>query len=141
MRTFLFKTEPSEYSFEDLIRDRRTTWTGVTHASALQFLRMARVNDEVFVYHTGDEKSIVGLARIAKGAYADPAHPGTTPDGEAKRAVVDLKPIRACAKVLTLAEIKGDKRFAEFVLVKNSRLSVMPVAEDQAALIRGLCGF
>lgn len=140
MRTFLFKTEPSEYAFDDLVRDKRTAWSGVTNAAALQFLRAARVNDEAFIYHTGEEKAIVGLARVAKAPYEDPEHPGTTPEDLPKRAVVDIKPVRACRTPLSLAQIKSDKRFAEFALVKNSRLSVMLVPGELAGVIRELCG-
>lgn len=141
MRTFLFKTEPSEYSFADLVRDKSTPWTGVKNAAALQALRTAKVGDDVLVYHTGDEKAIVGLARIAKGPRQDPDQPGVTPEGFPKFAVVDLAPIAAAPRPVTLAQIKADKRFAEFALVKQSRLSVMLVPTTMDKALRKLAGW
>lgn len=140
MRTFLFKTEPSEYSFSTLVREKKTTWTGVKNAAALQTLRTAATGDEVLIYHTGDEKAVVGLARVSKGAYADPAQPGQTPEGLPKFAVVDLVPLRAAASPVTLASIKGDSRFAEFALVKQSRLSVMLVPTALDKVLRKMAG-
>ena len=80
MRTFLLKTEPDTYSFDDLIRDKRTTWSGVANPQALAFLRTMKKGDEAFIYHTGSEKQIVGLARITTAPYQDPAAPGITAD-------------------------------------------------------------
>jgi predicted RNA-binding protein with PUA-like domain len=141
MRTFLFKTEPSEYSFSDLVREKKTTWTGVKNAAALQALRTAKVGDEVLIYHTGDEKAIVGLAKVAKGPREDPAQPGLTPEGLPKFAVVDLAPIKIAVAPVTLAQIKGDSRFAAFALVKQSRLSVMLVPPAMDKALRGLAGW
>lgn len=134
MRTYLFKTEPSTYAFEDLVRDKRTTWDGVTNAAALISLRSCSKGDRVFVYHTGDEKQIVGEAEIAAGPRPDPNQ-----DDE-RLVVVDLKPIRPAKSPVTLAQIKADRRFASFALVKQSRLSVMEVPPDLAAVLRGLLG-
>jgi predicted RNA-binding protein with PUA-like domain len=140
MPTFLFKTEPGEYSFADLQRDKRSAWTGVANALALIHLRSIRAGDEVFIYHTGSEKQIFGLAKVVRGPYEDPSQPGTTPEGAPKFAVVDLAPVRAAKTPLTLAAIKGDARFKDFDLVKQSRLSVMPVPSKLDTLIRSLAG-
>lgn len=140
MPTFLLKTEPSEYSFSDLARDKKTTWTGVTNPGALITLRSIKKGDELFIYHTGDEKAIVGLAKALTNAFEDPANPGTTDMGAPKFAVLNLAPVRAAKKAVTLAQIKADKRFAEFLLVKNSRLSAMPVPAALDKLIREWAG-
>lgn len=125
MANWLLKTEPSTYSFDDLVRDKRTTWDGVSNPVALKHLRAMRKGDQAFVYHTGDEKAIVGLARIASDPFPDPKL------DEASRVVIDLEPGRALRKPVTLAAVKADRRFADFALVRISRLSVMPVSPDQ----------
>lgn len=132
--TLLLKTEPSEYSFDDLVRDKRTVWSGVSNPQALAAIRAARKGDEAFMYHTGDEKRIVGLAQIISDPYADPEA------DDPKFAVFDLKPLRAVKTPVTLAQIKADARFAAFALVKNSRLSVMPVPADLDKILRKLAG-
>lgn len=140
MATFLFKTEPGEYSFADLQKDGVTRWSGVSNATALIHIRTARAGDDVLLYHTGDERAIVGLARVSKAAYEDPDNPGKNDRGEPRAAVVDLKPLKPFARPVTLAAIKADKRFAEFALVKLSRLSVMPVPPDLDRLLRAMGG-
>src|SRR5262245_23138722 len=101
MTTFLLKTEPSTYSFADLVRDKRTTWNGVSNPVALKALRSMRKGDSAFIYHTGDERAIVGLARVDSPPFEDPAQPGKTDDGAPKFAVVDLVPVRAVKTPLT----------------------------------------
>ena len=96
--------------------------------------------DEVFIYHTGDERAIVGLAKVTKGPYEDPRRPGTTPEGKPKFAVVNIKLVRAAPKPVTLATIKADRRFKDFALVRQSRLSVMMVPPSLDALLRKLAG-
>jgi predicted RNA-binding protein with PUA-like domain len=140
MPTFLFKTEPSDYSFDDLVKDKKAVWSGVSNAAALGHLRSIRKGDEVFVYHTGDEKAIVGLAQSLSDPYEDPKQPGKTPDGKPKFAVVDLKPLRAAKTSVTLAQVKADKRFKEFALVKIGRLSVMPVPPEFDKPLRTMAG-
>lgn len=140
MAMYLVKTEPSTYSFADLQRDKKTTWTGVTSPAALIQLRLMKVGDEVLVYHTGDEKAIVGLAKVVKGAYEDPDNPGTNDRGEPKYAVVDLAAVKAVKKQVTLAEIKADARFKEFGLVKQSRLSVMAVTSPEFSALKNMLG-
>lgn len=129
MATFLFKTEPSEYSYADLARDKRVVWEGVSNATALMHLRTVKKGDTVVLYHTGNEKSAVGLAEVSRGAYADPKL------GDPKRVVVDLVPKRAFATPLPLAEFRTDPVLATTELVRISRLSVMPLTAEQYARV------
>lgn len=140
MPTFLFKTEPGDYSFADLLRDRRTTWSGVANPGALIHLRHARKGDEVLVYHTGREKAIVGLARAASNPFEDPARPGTTPEGAPRFPVVDLTPVRRATTPLPLASMRRDPAFAGFQLLTHARLSVMPVPDAILSRVRALAG-
>lgn len=140
MSTFVLKTEPSTYSYADLERDKETVWDGITNNAALQYLRTMRVGDDVFFYHTGDEKAIVGLARVSGPPREDPKKPGKTPKGEPKFAVIGLKPVKAAKKPLSLSDMKADPRLAKFLLVTHGRLSVMPVPPEVDAVIRKLCG-
>lgn len=140
MATFLFKTEPSEFSYADLVKERRSCWNGVSNNAALAHLRTAVVGDEVLIYHTGDEKAIVGLAKVVKAPYEDPKQPGKNAKGEPKFAVVDLAPVKAVKSPVTLAAIKADARFSEFPLVTQGRLSVMPVSAAIDKAIRKLAG-
>lgn len=136
MTTFLLKTEPGTYSYADLVRERKTAWSGVANAAALIHLRSAKPGDECFIYHTGDEKAIVGLAKVASKPYEDPEQPGKTPTGEPKFAVIDLNPVKQAKTPLTLAEMRADAKFKDFVLLKQSRLSVMPVPPAIEKIIR-----
>lgn len=140
MASFLFKTEPGEYSFAQLQADQRATWDGITSNAALAYLRTARKGDHVFIYHTGDQKAIVGLAEITSVPREDPKNPGLNAAGAAKFPVVDIRPLRAAPQSLTLASIKTDKRFKDFALVRQSRLSVMPVPPELDGHIRKLTG-
>lgn len=121
MQYWLFKSEPNDYSFDDLLRDKKTVWDGVGNNLALKFMRDVRKGDSVFIYHTGKDKHIAGVATVVRGPYPDPEL-----DDE-KRTVVDVKAVKPLAEPVTLAEVKGDSTFAEFHLVTISRLSVMPV--------------
>ncbi len=140
MPTFLVKTEPSDYSFADLVRDKKCVWSGVSNPAALINLRAVRKGDDVLVYHTGDEKAIVGLARAASDPYEDPKKPGQNDKGEPKFAVVDLVPVRAVKTPVALAAVKSDRRFAGFLLVTRGRLSVMRVEPPFDRALRGLAG-
>src|SRR4029453_19341645 len=122
---YLVKEEPAHYSYDAFAKDGGTTWTGVKNPLAQKHLRAIRKGDLVFYYHTGDEKSVIGIAKAAGDAYADPA------DKTGKAHVVDLVPVRKLARPVTLAEIKADKRFKEFPLTYLPRLSVMPVSEAE----------
>lgn len=134
MAGWLLKTEPGEYSFADLQRDKSTVWSGVSNAAALNNIRQMRPSDAALVYHTGDQKQIVGIARIASAPYPDPDL------DDARRVVVDLKPSKALKRPVTLAQLKSDARFRDFALVRISRLSVMPVSPAQWAAIMKLAG-
>jgi len=122
--SWLLKTEPSTYSFDDLVRDKRTTWDGVSNPVALKNLRAMRKGDQAFVYHTGAEKAIVGIARIAGDPRPDPKL------DDPRLVVVELEPVRGLRTPVSLAAVKADRRFADFALVRISRLSVMPVPPD-----------
>ncbi|MBU6413092.1 MAG: EVE domain-containing protein [Planctomycetes bacterium] len=138
MATFLFKTEPSEYSFAHLVRDKRCTWTGVSNPAARIALRQVKRGDRILIYHTGDEKAIVAEAKALTNAYADPAQPGLNDRGEVNFPVVDLAPVKLWATPITLAAIKSDARLKDFGLVKQSRLSVMPVSPQQEVVLNAL---
>jgi predicted RNA-binding protein with PUA-like domain len=129
---WLLKTEPSTYSFADLQRDRRTTWDGVSAPAALVHLRAMRNGDEALIYHSGGEKAVVGLARLASDPYPDPKL------DDPRRVVVDLVPVRPLATPITLSAIKADPRFKDFALVRISRLSVMPVGEREWAALMAM---
>ena len=126
---WLFKTEPSAYSYARLEADRRTVWDGVKNALALRHLRAVATGDEVLVYHTGDEKAAVGIARVARGAYPDPQQK------DARMLVVDLEAGEALPRPVTLAEMRADAKLAGFDLLRLPRLSVMPVSAAQWAEI------
>ncbi len=125
MAYWLLKTEPSCYSYDDLERDKKTVWDGITNNVALKYLREMRKGDTAIIYHTGDEKRLVGLAEISSDPFVDPKL------NDPKLSVVELKPKKKLTKSLTLAEIKGNKKLQDFILVKMSRLSVMPVSDEQ----------
>jgi predicted RNA-binding protein with PUA-like domain len=122
---WLFKTEPGAYSYARLETDRRTTWDGVKNALALRHLGAVAKGDEVLVYHTGDEKAAIGIARVTRGAYPDPKQK------DAKLVVVDLAAERALPRPVTLAEMRANARLAGFDLLRLPRLSVMPVSAAQ----------
>jgi predicted RNA-binding protein with PUA-like domain len=126
---WLLKTEPTAYSWEQLERDGRTTWDGVKNALALKHLAAVAKGDEVLVYHTGDVKAAVGVARVVRGAYPDPKQK------DARFVVVDLEPVRALPRLVTLAEMRADRKLAGFDLLRLPRLSVMPVSAAQWAEI------
>jgi predicted RNA-binding protein with PUA-like domain len=132
MRTWLFKEEPANYSFDALVKDGRTQWSGVKNPLAQKHLRNVRRGDRVLYYHTGDEKAIVGVARAAGDAYTDPA------DAAGKLVVVDVMPVATLPRPVTLAELKDDRRFADFPLTRIPRLSVMPVSDREWADIERL---
>ena len=128
---YLVKEEPANYSFDAFVKDGGTTWSGVKNPLAQKHLRGIRKGDQIFYYHTGDEKSVIGIAKATTDAYPDPA------DKTGKAHVVDLAPVKKLKRAVTLAEIKGDKRFAEFPLTYLPRLSVMPVSDkDWDAIVK-----
>ncbi len=140
MATFLLKTEPGDYSYDDLAADKGTVWDGVSNPAACIHIRSVAKGDEAFIYHTGNEKAIVGLARITSAAYEDPTKPGLNGKGDIKSPVFDIKPLRKSKTPVTLAEIKADGRFDEFDLVRQGRLSVMPVPARLDKALRKMAG-
>jgi predicted RNA-binding protein with PUA-like domain len=131
---WLFKEEPSNYSFDALVKDKKTVWSGVRNPVAQRNLRSVKKGDRIFYYHTGDEKSVVGIAKALADAYPDPD------DATGKAHVVDVGPVRKLARPVTLKEVKADPFFKDFDLVRISRLSVMPVSDAQWARIEKLGG-
>ena len=134
MAFWLLKTEPGDYAFADLERDGATVWDGVANNAALKHLRGARPGDLALVYHTGDERAAVGIAEITSAPYADPA------ETDARLVVVDVKPVRRLDRPVTLAAVKADPFFAGFALVREPRLSVMPVTPAQWRRLLELSG-
>ena len=126
---WLFKEEPTHYSFDDFTKDKKTVWSGVKNPVAQKHLHAVKKGDRVFYYHTGDEKAVVGIAKALGNAYADPG------DKSGKAAVVDIAPVRKLTRPVTLKEIKADPAFKDFPLVRISRLSVMPVTDAEWARI------
>jgi predicted RNA-binding protein with PUA-like domain len=129
---FLFKEEPTHYAYDDLVRDGKTSWTGVKNALAQKHLRQVKRGDRIFYYHTGDEKAVVAVAKAVTDAYADPN------DKSGKLAAVDVVPVKKLSRPVTLAEIKARASFKDFPLVRISRLSVMPVSDKEWAGIEKL---
>jgi predicted RNA-binding protein with PUA-like domain len=116
---WLVKTEPSTYSWDDLVREKRTVWDGVRNPQARRNLAAMRKNDVVLVYHSGDEKAVVGVARVVAEAHPDPK--------DARWLAVDLEPVRPLAAPVPLARIKSEPALHEIPLVRQARLSVMPL--------------
>jgi len=134
-QSWLVKTEPSVYSFADLQRDGRTVWDGVTNNLAQKNLRNVKPGDRVLIYHTGDEKQVVGTARAVSTAYRDPRQ-----SRGGSLVVVDLQPEQALPRAVPLSEIKGDPKFSESPLVRLPRLSVLPISETEWDEIMELAG-
>jgi predicted RNA-binding protein with PUA-like domain len=126
---WLFKTEPSAYSFQQLQQDKKTVWDGVKNNLALKNLRDIKKGEQIFIYHTGDEKSAVGIARALSGAYADPEKK------DPKLLVVDIEAVKPLPRPVKLAEIKANKKLADFDLVRLGRLSIMKVSGEQWKMI------
>src|SRR6516225_10250842 len=126
MKNFwLVKQEPSSYSWSDFVAERETSWTGVRNFAARNNLRKMQKADEVLFYHSGEEKAVVGIAKVVRTAY----HDETAKEGD--WSTVDLAPVRPLARLVTLREIKGNSRLKGIPLVRQSRLSVMPLAEPE----------
>src|SRR5271170_8034157 len=123
MAYWLLKTEPDCYSWDKLVRDKRTVWDGVSNGLALKHIRAMKKGDLAFVYHTGDERAVIGVAEVVSNPYSDPK------EEDEKLAVVDVKLSRKLLRPVTLAEIKADPAFAGWDLIRLGRLGVMGVPE------------
>jgi len=122
---WILKTDADTYAFDQLARERRAVWDGVSNSLALKHIRSMRKGDQALIYHSGDEKALVGLARIASDPYPDPKA------GDPKLAVVDVEAGERLARSVALAAVKADPAFADLGLVRMSRLSVIPVPPEQ----------
>ena len=129
MAHWLIKSEPSVYSWDMFVKDKKTSWTGVRNAQAAMNLKAMKPGDRCFFYHSNEGKEIVGIAEVAKAAYPDPT------DKDGKAVTVDVKAVEPVKKPVTLAAIKADPRLKDFGLVRQSRLSVVPVSDEQWKLI------
>ena len=129
MAYWLIKSEPSAYSWDQLVKDKKTSWTGVRNFQAQINLKAMKTGDRCFFYHSGEGKEIVGIAEVVKAAYPDPT------DKSGKSITVDVAAVEPVKKPVTLAAIKADPTFKDFKLVRQSRLSVVPVSAEHAKLI------
>src|SRR4029434_125831 len=126
MKNFwLVKQEPSSYSWSDFLAGRQTAWTGVRNYTARNNLRKMRKGDEVLFYHSGEEKAVVGIARVTQPAYPD------TTAKEGDWSAIDLAPIKSLLQTVTLRQIKSEPRLKQIPLIRQSRLSVMPLAKAE----------
>jgi predicted RNA-binding protein with PUA-like domain len=133
-RFWLLKTEPDCYAYADLEREGRAVWDGVANNAALLHLRAMRPGDRALIYHTGDERRAVGLAEVVSAPYPDPQA------GDPKLVVVDVRPLRPLARPVSLGDVKADPAFADFALVRQGRLSVVPVTPEQWRRLMQLAG-
>jgi len=129
---WLFKTEPSVYSYQQLEKDKKTMWDGVANNLALKHLKDIKKGDLILIYHTGEERQAVGIARALGGAYPDPSK------GNPRMLVVDIEAVKPLPKPVTLAEVKANKKLANFDLVRLSRLSIMKVTDEQWEILEGM---
>ena len=138
MSTWIIKTEPETYSWDDLVRDKGTAWTGVRNYTARNNLKAMKRGDRCLVYHSVGPKELVGVAEVVKEHYPDP----TMEPDEVKKGwvVVDVKATEKFPKAVTLAQVKAHKKLVHMQLVKQSRLSVCPVTPDEEKIILALAG-
>jgi predicted RNA-binding protein with PUA-like domain len=127
MNYWLMKTEPDTYSWSDLEKDKKTTWDGVRNFQARNHLKAMKNGDRVFVYHSGEEKSVVGIAKVSKEYFPDPK--------DKEWAAVEITVDKKIKSPVSLAQIKAEKRLTDMVLVRSSRLSVQPVKKEEFDLI------
>lgn len=134
MSYWLVKSEPNVYSFDDLVKEKQTVWSGVRNYAARIHLNTMKKGDEVLFYHSNEGTDIVGIAKVVKESYPDP----TTDDD--RWVAVDLKPVKKVKKPVTLSQIKTDKRLQEMALVRLGRLSVQPVTEKEWKIVMEMAG-
>ncbi len=132
MARWLMKSEPSSYSWQDLVRDGSTEWDGVRNNAARLHLKAMKRGDEAFFYHSMDERSVIGTMRVAREAAPDPKDPDWVS--------VKVEPVRSLERPVTLKEIKAEPRLAKMELIRQSRLSVAPVRDEEWALILAMAG-
>jgi predicted RNA-binding protein with PUA-like domain len=132
MAYWLMKSEPSSYSWDDLVRDGGTEWDGVRNNAARLHLKAMKKGEEAFFYHSMSDKAVVGIMRIAREAQPDPKDPDWVS--------VRVEPVRALARPVTLAEIKAEPKLAKMELIRQSRLSVAPVRDDEWQLVLKMAG-
>jgi len=131
---WLVKQEPEAYSFDDLVRDGRTDWTGVRNFQARNYLRQMKTGDVVLFYHSGESKSVVGIAQVVKAPYPDP-----TANNE-QWVAVDIKPVKRLKQPVSLAAMRENPKLATLLLIRQSRLSVMPVSKAEFDVIVKMSG-
>lgn len=124
MNYWLLKTEPTVYSYSDLVKDKKTTWDGVSSPGGLHQIKLIKKGDKAFIYHTGEEKQVVGIGEIISDPYQDPKA------NNPRLFVFDIKPLEMLKAPVTLATVKGDKRFKDSRLVNEGRLSVQPMPKN-----------
>lgn len=129
MNYWLLKTEPSVYSYDMLVKDKKTTWDGVTSPGGLFQIKQVKKGDLAFIYHTGEERQVVGIGTIISGPYTDPKA------GNPKIFVFDIKPKSKLKRTVSLEEIKANRKFKDSRLIKEQRLSVQPMPEELWNLI------
>jgi len=129
MAHWLIKSEPSAYSWDQLVKEKRTAWTGVRNAQAAANLKAMKPGDLCFFYHSNEGKEIVGIAKVVKTAYPDPT------DKAGKAVAVEVAAVEPVKQPVTLAALKADPKFKDFKLVRQSRLSVVPVSDEHWKLI------
>jgi len=134
MAYWLVKSEPSTYSWEQLVKDKQTVWDGVRNYAARNHLKAMKKGDEMFFYHSNEGVEIVGIAKVAKEYYPDPTADNDT------WVVVEIKPVRKLKKAVSLAAIKADKRLQDMALVRLGRLSVQPVTEKEWEIVLEIAG-
>jgi predicted RNA-binding protein with PUA-like domain len=134
MAHWLLKSEPSSYSWAQLVKDKHTSWTGVRNPQAQANLKAMKAGDRAFFYHSGEGKEIVGIAEVIKAAYPDAT------DKAGKSVTVDIKAVEPVKQAVTLAAIKADGKFKDFKLVRQSRLSVVPVSDEHWKLLTKMSG-
>jgi predicted RNA-binding protein with PUA-like domain len=134
MGYWLLKSEPSAYSWDQLVKDGRTNWSGVRNFQAAANLKAMKEGDRAFFYHSGEGLAIVGIVEIVKEAYPDPG------DKEGRFVQVDVKPLLPVKTPVTLKEIKAEKALADFKLVRQGRLSVVPVSTEEWRLLTKMAG-
>jgi predicted RNA-binding protein with PUA-like domain len=134
MNYWLLKSEPEVYGWDRLVADKRTHWDGVRNNAAALNLKAMKAGDRAFFYHSGEERRVVGICEIVKSAYPDPG------DATGRFVMVDVKPVEPVPRPVTLAAIKAEPKLAQMRLVRESRLSVSPVAPEAWRLICGMGG-